>query len=219
MLAGTETLRPGPAYIMGLNPGGDPHAPGYEKSIFDSIQERHEFSCYTDECWQRKCVEQTGLCAHLMSGKVLPEFLVKHQRNMVAVSAALGERPCDIFSANAVFGRSTSRATLLDQTGLSLEQWWEHCWPVHQEFLAIVQPRVVLTLGYGMNSSAFGLLNSKASGPPSKRIGDDNRRGGWTFPARLPLRTGELVTIVIGIPHPSYMRIGPKLSEALTRFR
>jgi len=215
MLSGIDALKPGFAYIMGLNPGGDPEAPGHERSILESVHEHRNFSCYADECWQRRCTGPAGACEHVSDGRVLPQFLVKHQRNMIALAAALGAAPQEIFSANAIFGRSTSRATLEEQTGFSMAEWWDACWPVHQEFLSIVRPRVIISLGYGMNSSAFGLLWPKAGSPPYQRVGDESRRGGWSFPAHCQLADGEFETMVIGVPHPSYMEIGPQLAQSL----
>jgi hypothetical protein len=220
MLSGVDTLRPGSAYIMGLNPGGNPAAPGYERSIFDSIHDRRDFSCYTDECWQSKCAGPAGQCEHLNGRKVKAEFLVKHQRNAIAIATALGLDITDIFSANAIFARSTRLATLKEQTGHDLEEWWAACWKVHQQFLAIVRPKVIISLGYGTNSSAFGLLWREAKQPEYRRIGEHSRRGGWTFDAEFPLPNGsKLSTAIIGVPHPSYMMVGPELAAELSRLR
>lgn len=215
MLSGTDTLRPGIAYIMGLNPGGDPAARGHQRSILESVHERSDYSCYTNECWQPRCPGPDGACEHFKDGKPKPEFLVKHQRNAIAIADALGIGIARIFSANAVFARSTSKATLREQTGYSLDQWWSACWPVHQHFLAIVRPRMVITLGYGETSSAFGLIRNKAGCPQFRRIGDENRRGGWAFDASLEVTDGYLETTVVGVPHPSYMAVGPLLAGGL----
>lgn len=218
LLSGVDTLRPGSAYIMGLNPGGNPAAPGYERSIFESIHDRSNFSCYTDECWQPKCAGPEDQCQHLNGRKVKPEFLVKHQRNAIAIAAALGLDIAKFFSANAVFARSTRLATLKEQTGHDLQEWWSACWKVHQEFLAVVRPKLIISLGYGTNSSAFGLLWREATQPAYRRVGELSRRGGWAFDAEFPLSNGsKLTTTVIGVPHPSYMMVGPELAAELNR--
>jgi len=216
MLSGTDAFRLGCVYIMGLNPGGDPKALGHRTTIIDSVQERPGFSCYTDECWQPKCTAPIGECVHLESGRVRPDFLVKHQRNILTIAKALRLEIADIFSANAVFARSTSLATMKDQSGYSLAEWWESCWPVHQRFLAIVRPKIIITLGYGATSSAFGLLHEEAGHPEWRRMGDESRRGGWALDAALPLSDGgALDCTVVGVPHPSFMAIGPNLAESL----
>jgi hypothetical protein len=217
MLSGTDALRPGLAYIMGLNPGGDPAAEGHERSIIDSVHDRQRFSCYRNECWQPRCEAPEGLCEHMLDGTVKPEFLVRHQRNAALIADALRLDITSVFSANAIFARSTSRATLQAQTGYSMEEWWQACWPVHQHFLAEVRPRAIISLGYGTTSSAFGLLWRKAEQPTYRRLGDDNRCGGWAFDAPFELADGASIRpIVVGVPHPSYMAIGPELAKALT---
>lgn len=217
MLSGTDTLRPGLAYIMGLNPGGDPAAEGHKRSIIDSVHDRQRFSSYRNECWQPLCKAPAGLCEHLLDGEVKPEFLVKHQRNAKVIADALRLDITDIFSANAIFARSTSRATIHEQTDYTMEAWWQACWPVHRHFLAEVRPRVIISLGYGTTSSAFGLLWLEAGKPPWRRMGDESRRGGWAFDAAFELSDGDSIQpVVVGVPHPSYMAIGPELQKALT---
>lgn len=216
LLSGVDTFRPGSAYIMGLNPGGDPKARGHERSIIDSIEDRRQFSCYLSDCWQPYCEGPEGHCDHVQDGKVKAEFLVRHQRNAIAIADALSQNITDIFSANAVFARSTGKATLHAQTGYSLGEWWAVCWQVHRHFLTQIRPQVIISLGYGTGSSAFGLLWQQLGKPPWRRIGDQGRRGGWAFDAVIPLDDGSSIHLqIVGVPHPSYMAIGPQLQQAL----
>lgn len=212
--SGVSTLTDGSVYIMGLNPGGDPSK--ITEPIVRLIAPADGTSAYTHDCWQPKCIEPQP-CRHLdSSGATRPEYLVRHQRNMIALAAALGATPSTLFSANAVFARSTRKATLYDQTGLSLEDWWDHCWPVHQQFLAIVRPRLILTLGYGEKSSAFGLLRSRCGYPTAAPLVEEGRKSGWWFAAALPLLDGTVLrAIVAGAPHPSYFAPGPLLTAKL----
>lgn len=211
LYSGTDTLRAGFAYLMGLNPGGSPSA--IRTSIIETINERAAYSSYTHECW-RACPPR---CEHIAAdGRVNPEGLVRHQKNVISLAGILGTTPEQLFSANAVFARSTKLATLRGQTGISLDQWWNHCWAAHKRFLAIVRPRLILTLGYGASSSAFGLLMREFGVRRAKRIGDEDRRGGWVFDAPLALSEGDVLQLrIIGVPHPSYMAVGPDLAKAL----
>lgn len=219
LLSGIDTLRPGNFYIMGLNPGGDPKLPGHSTAIIDSMSNRQSFSCYLNECWQPQCDEPYGSCRHMTEGSVRPEFLRRHQRNMLSLFDALHADPRSVFATNAVFARSTSKASLEAESGHSLDRWWQACWPVHRELLAIVRPSMIISLGYGIGSSAFGLLWQTLGKPAYDRLGDNNRRGGWSFPAVIDLAGAELETLVVGIPHPSYLAIGPQLATALARLR
>lgn len=212
--SGANTLIKARVYVMGLNPGGDPSK--ITDPIVHLIAPANGTSAYTHDCWQPKCTEPQP-CSHLdPSGATRPEYLVRHQRNMIALAAALDATPETLFSANAVFARSTRKATLYDQTGLSLEDWWDHCWPVHQQFLAIVRPRLIVTLGYGETSSAFGLLRGKCGYPTAAPLVDEGRRSGWWFAADLRLLDGTVLqTVVAGAPHPSYFAPGPLLTAKL----
>lgn len=214
LVSGANTLTAGPVYVLGLNPGGDPVR--IPRPIIESVAPPDGTSSYTHDCWQPKCSEAQP-CSHLDSeGLIKRQFLVRHQRNMIALCATLGATPQTLFSANAVFARSTAKATLREQTGLSLAEWWSACWPVHQQFLAIVRPRLIVTLGYGMASSAFGLLHSQSDFRSPAPVVDEGRRSGWTFDALLTLSGRDtLSTRVVGVPHPSYFALGPLLEARL----
>lgn len=208
------TLARGSCYIMGLNPGGDPA--DIETPIIDAVAASDGRSAYTHECWQRHCREPQP-CSHLRhDGSTEPSALVRHQRNVIRLTAALRGTPTSLFSANAIFGRSTALRTLKDQTGYTAQQWWAACWPVHQVFLAVVRPRLIVTLGYGESSSAFGLLRATAGYPPHRRFSDD-ARAAWCFDATFNVQESDAIAAtVVGVPHPSYFAPGPLLCERLT---
>lgn len=216
LLAAISCIRPANAYVMGLNPGGDPQEiPG---PLINALAPAEGTGGYTHECWQPKCPGGSD-CTHMAAdGSTKPEALVKHQRSMASLASALGEMPETLCSANAVFGRSSSKVKLKAQTGYTLSEWWQACWPVHQQLLAIVRPRMIVTLGYGAATSAFGLLHKEAGFPPWRKFSDEGARGGWIFDADLPLRSEKLRTSVISVPHPSYFAPGPILSEMLREF-
>jgi len=213
-----STLRRGPAYLMGLNPGGHPDdCPG---RIIDCWSPTDGTSPYTHECWQTKCEDSkhSRPCVHLgPDGATLESALNRHQRNAAKLHSALSAPPGAIFSANAIFGRSTRLGTLTAQSGFDARHWWRHCWPVHREFLAIVRPRMLITLGYGEHSSAFGFLRRELGAASIRQFSE---QGGWAFDASIPLEGDDVLeTIVIGVPHPSYHAPGPLLAERLFEVR
>lgn len=213
LACGPATIAPGKIYVMGINPGGDPKV--ITASISENFVPADGASAYTDECWNKQCGDDPA-CEHMANGLVRPDALVRHQRNMIALAQMLGhETPATLPSANAIFGRSTRLATLEEQTGVDAWRWWQGCWPVHQALLKIVRPAAIITLGYGMNTSAFGFLAALAKPAAIERLGDQNRRGGKTFNCRLDLGGSTLETCVIGVPHPSYYAPGPLLADKL----
>lgn len=212
-----STLRRDDVYLMGLNPGG--HPDDCSGSIIDHLSPPEGTSPYTHECWQSKCEDSkhSRPCIHLTpDGATNEAALNRHQRNAAKLHSALRAKPGEIFSANAIFGRSTSLAKLLAQTGFNAAHWWRHCWPVHQRFLAIVRPRMIVTLGYGERTSAFGFLRRELGASSVRKFSEQ----GWAFDAQLPLEHGsELSLSVIGVPHPSYHAVGPDLAERLYQVR
>jgi hypothetical protein len=210
-----SSVRPFHAYVMGLNPGGDPAVE--TKPLVETLAAPNGQSFYTHDCWQKYC-PGGGSCAHLdESGAVLPDALRSHQQVVVDLADVLGTTPAMLPSANAIFGRSREIAKLKEESGHSLAEWWAACWPVHQRLLAIVRPRVIVTLGKGNRNSAFALLNANCGYPPWRTFSDEGVHGGKAFEAcGLDLGEGErLDATVIGIPHPSWYAPGPLLREMI----
>jgi hypothetical protein len=134
---------------------------------------------------------------------------------MIKLAEMLGHAtPATLPSANAIFGRSESLATLKRQSGFDAGTWWRACWPVHQALLNVVRPAAIITLGYGLNTSAFGFLHQLASPAEIEKAGV-SRRDGKTFTCRLDLQTSTLETRIIGVPHPSYYAPGQVLEDRL----
>ena len=212
MLSGPTTIAPGRFYVMGLNPGGNPAT--LTATIGQNLAPPDGASCYTDECWNKQCGDDPA-CEHLQDGRVRPEAYVRHQRNMISLAKMLGHAtPASLPSANAIFGRSTSLATLMHQSGIDAGTWWRGCWPVHQALLEVVRPAAIITLGYGMNTSAFGFLARIAGSVAIEKIGV-SRRDGKAFTCNLDLGESRLKTCVIGVPHPSYHASGDLLADEL----
>jgi hypothetical protein len=211
LYSGIDTLRPGPFYLMGLNPGGAP-AEG-TSSIASSIHERRAWSAYTQDCWITGCDEQAP-CSHIARGQRAP-----HQERVRTLVAALGVEPETIFATNAIFARSKDEASLKSQVeGMGSWDWWGRCWPVHQQFLREIRPRWIITLGKGYGTSAFSFLMhvAKVKRARVRAFGDDSERDGRWFVADLPLDDGTMLPVrVLGMPHPSYYEISPHLAESL----
>ncbi len=212
LYTGTDALMPGRAYLMGFNPGGPPGE--NMKPLIETIPERKNCSEYT-QCWL--CPQDVTSCEHLgPDGRVLPAARGKHQRYVLRIIEALNVKPERLLAANAIFGRSKGVATLLDESGFDRDTWWRYCWPVHQRFLRIVRPKVVVSFGYGAGTSPLDLLKRMCPEVKVRSVGGPGRRGGWEFRASLDLSDGDVLeTQVIGVPHPSWYEISPLLAERL----
>lgn len=218
LYSGIDTLRPGPFYLMGLNPGG---APTDDTSrIASSIHDRVAWSAYTGDCWVPGC-RGAAPCCHLdQDGRVRSEYLARHQRHVGKLISALGPEPEEIFATNAIFARSKDEATLKAQADeMRTWDWWRACWPIHQQFLREVRPRWIITLGKGYGTSAFAFLMDEAKVKRSqvRSFDDDSETDGRWFVADLPLddHGTTLKVRVLGMPHPSYYAISSELADAL----
>ena len=124
LCSAAETLRPGPVYLLGLNPGGDPSI--HAETVADSLAElpfRKE-NAYLDESWR---------------GRPNGESLL--QRRVQWLLTQLGLAVRDVCASNLIFIRS------IDATGCGYPQTAAQCWPIHDRILEIVKPKLIVTFG------------------------------------------------------------------------
>jgi hypothetical protein len=199
--SGLNSLKPGPLYIVGLNPGDGSRY----FHIRDSVLrwDLDHFSAFIEQCWNKECygLQKSIRCAHGRGN-------VPHQRGVqnIVRRALPGVDIRSVFGTNAVFAKSRNAQSFRADTGYSLEHAWDICWPVHQLFLAIVQSAVIIALGHGDSESAFSLLAKKSiHQPPQKHSVAGITAFKWTRMTFSNPNCGQLTALVIGVYHPSYL--------------
>lgn len=203
---GWDSLREGPVYLMGFNPGGNPEQ--ISTSILDSLNGTSDGHCsYEDEAWE-------------WGNVILPQGQHPHQKRVKNLAELLNLKIRSVFAVNAIFQRSEKANTLKGSLEL-----WEKCWPVHQLFLQIVKPKIIICLGNGRRSS-FSLLWSKfqSKNEPVPCVQSGNKLqflNGKLFRGFVVIsETGEtLHCLVVGIPHPSRFEMSDELKVYLKQLR
>lgn len=184
LYSGWSSLRPGPLYIMGLNPGGDPTAePHRSKSMLHDLEQLPNlFSSYADVRWDG--ARTAGSTAH--------------QKRVSSLACAAGLDVRDVVAANAIFTRTSRAGELIDP----VRAWATHFWPIHQWMLSIVRPDIIVCLGNGLGLSSWTLLRAQAL--VSHEHPSPNYRMGRFADVVLPFADGtEHAVLLIGAPHPS----------------
>lgn len=193
-------------YLMGLNPGGDPDSmkkETIEKSLADWQEEKADWSAYRHQYWGRKEVyleEEKGNFSHQ---KGVRAFCNK----------CLGPDVTEVPSANAIFRRTKKGKDLPKDTELD-----RICWQVHRLLFSKVQPKYIICLGHGPDSSfdrlkgekclaVAGSCEEQAFKMPS---GNKNWYIRWFEAAQIqnPSPGLERLVRVIGVPHPSWFALG-----------
>lgn len=179
---GWDTLRSNNGlYIMGFNPGG---APNDSKSMIDYLNELKDNHCsYEDECWY--CSVDCRNAKHFGQKP--------HQKRVKELAQILGHDVRKSFATNAIFVRSKKQDDL--KASLKL---FEKCWKIHQIFLSIIRPKIILCLGNGERSSAFALLKAKF------RDNEITSGGVKEFIGKMPMADGKVLEVrIVGVRHPS----------------
>lgn len=206
--SGLDSLVNGDIYIVGLNP--------MYGTKYRTIREHVEswsfsnYSAFRDQCWQKSCWEidcygfQNELSCSCKRGDS------KHQKAVLDIIEIIKPKcnPSTIFATNAVFVCSKSADNFSKEHNLSLSDAFEICWPIHQFFLSIVRPKIIICLGLSEYNSSYSLFKKK--GNVSKFI-DPLKLNGRKFPsikcdnACFIIDNLELKTKILGIRHPSYV--------------
>jgi hypothetical protein len=148
-----KTLKPGDAYLLGVNPGADPD--GLDDANIEAHLEKlrsTDINRYLDGEWDRGRIGQD-----------------KFQRRVVWLLRNLGYDPREVCASNLIFSRSHQ------QKGSGYPATADRCWPVHERILRLVQPRLIicvgnLPFGYIMkHSRSEGLMEKLPSGHGSWR--------------------------------------------------
>ena len=125
LYSGVSALRPGPVYLLGLNPGGSEGA-SLRISIAASMREHN---AYLDEQWAP-------------GGHLQPVGQATLQRRVQKLCARMGLNTRSVPASNLVFTRS-SRVN----KHLGFDEALKLCLPVHEIFIEAIQPRFLMTFG------------------------------------------------------------------------
>jgi hypothetical protein len=185
LISGIDTLVRGDYYVMANNPGGDP-------GDINGLRIGTSLTASRTRRGRNDWMEENG----------------PFSQRIKAVMDSLGTQPEKTFCTNAVFVRSRGQSKLNPWN-----LWWDHCWSVHQIFLEIVRPRVVVCLGCDPDESAWAMLRqptgAKYATQWQKWDGATVTEGKWTDRAGLKLSDGTVhPCAVLGLPHPSNGRPG-----------
>lgn len=153
LYSAATTLQPGPLYILGLNPGGQPHL--REGTIGDDLSRlpTRATNAYLDESWRGRAAGAAPL-----------------QRRLQWLTGALGRDLRDTCASNLIFLRSANAA------GCQYETAADACWPVHSRILEQVQPRLLLVFG---NSGVSPFRYLRDLYRPARVDAFDSGHGDW----------------------------------------
>ena len=146
-----ETICAGDVYLIGLNPGGggkDDKAPELIKCLDSSYSKEYGVAniyrtnnAYWDEKW----------------GKEDTYSLLQERVQWLLEGLVGKEKAKKVFATNLIFVQSPN------DKGVSVADA-NTCWPVHEAFLSIVRPRLILAFGNAEGLSPYSYMRGKYSG-------------------------------------------------------
>ena len=123
-----NTLKKGPVYLLGYNPGGDP-AKEFMTLAEHVSQSPPDWNEYVDAEWMPRGIR-------------CPAGQALLQRRVRWLLEQLGLQTREVCASNLIFGRSKSQADLSNEQMLA-----DCCWPIHEWIMEQVQPRMILCIG------------------------------------------------------------------------
>lgn len=182
LFSAVHTLSEGDLYICGLNPGGSGNEP-HQHTIRESLARLPSKTSnnYFDESWRHY-----PRAAHPL--RVRLRWLVRE----------LGYDLREVCASNLIFARSSG------QGGSGYPEYADICWPVHEQILRIVRPKILMVYGNGAKSP-FEFLYGRSIGPsPINSIWSGHHT--WECKAFRAEVAGQDV-VVVGLPHLSQYNV------------
>jgi hypothetical protein len=183
LYSAASTLRPGPVYLLGHNPGGDDQnveLPSVGASLDDLPNKT--WNSYVDTQWTGRAGIKYAV------GKAPLQLRVKW------LLENLGLVPQDVAASNLIFPRSR------DAASSRFPEFSKICWPVHADILDIVRPQLVIVYGNsGLSPYKFLFEKFEADSEECEPSG----HGTWL--CRSFVVPGRFR--VVGVPHMSRYKI------------
>lgn len=175
LYSAAQTLRPGKIYLLGLNPGGDPEK--IRQTVGESLRmlDGRTRNAYLDEEWRWR-------------GKLVPKGESPLQKRINWLLTSLGSRVENVCASNLIFIRSAS------DSGCGFPGMADLCWPVHQEIMSMVKPKLILCFG-NSRISPYSYVRNKIS--ISKETTFPSGHGRWKCRAF----QSSVGAKVVGLPH------------------
>ena len=127
------------------------------------------------------------------------------QKRAIWLLEKLGLEPRKVFTTNLVFMQSNQVKTFKEKTGLDIKDIIKKCWSVHEAFLSIVRPSLILAFGndeipYKSPYSYMRKIYNGKESPPPIPAGYSN----WKLKGFKATIAGRENVFVAGLPHLSY---------------
>jgi hypothetical protein len=123
-----HTLKKGPVYLLGLNPGGDTAKEPI--TLAEHVAESpSNWNEYLDAMWAPRGTFCSAGSAPMQQGA---RWLVEQ----------LGLQIREVCASNLLFARSIRQGQLANEKELT-----DRCWPIHDWIIKLVQPRLILSIG------------------------------------------------------------------------
>ncbi|SHG85386.1 hypothetical protein SAMN04488068_1667 [Hydrocarboniphaga daqingensis] len=182
-----KTLKLGPIYLLGLNPGGNPndHPTSTIANAIDELATREKNS-YVEERWQYRCANRNKAASPL-------------QKRIIYLLAGLGCDPKEVCASNLIFVRS------VDASGCGYPSYADICWPVHEKIIEMVKPKLIIAYG-NSGVSPYAYLRS-ISGHRTPETYQPAGHGNWQCKAFKWNRANGDDIAVVGLPHLSRYKI------------
>ncbi|MBN2570049.1 MAG: hypothetical protein JXB42_11520 [Deltaproteobacteria bacterium] len=189
-----NTLKEGPVYYLGFNPGGSIEKEGDFKNFEDLTyfkEKKKDWCDFVDEAWPQK--DKT-----FPPGKAPLQRRVKVALEEILSLLNVEVNIRNVFCTNLYFFRSNKAVDIFEYEKYD-------CWNYHKEFLKIVRPKLIVCNGNGEKFSAYANLKNNMIKPSTnmKKNEPSHQYGKYFMKSFLIENStwGISNVLVIGFPH------------------
>ena len=158
LYSSVETIKKGDIYLMGTNPGGGDIITikedlelfyKFNEDPYQTRKQKTTYNGYFDDKWENgnNNRNETGVNILQVKMKNLFERINYNLR--------------DVCATNLIFFTTRDVKKIKSELGMKFQEAADKCWPVHEELLKQISPKIVLSFGNGENDSPYSYLKRK----------------------------------------------------------
>ena len=181
-----ETICAGDVYLIGLNPGGTGGSETLDKCLDRNMKQTNN-AYWPENDEERWSASQLQPNVRWLLGELVGE-----------------EKAKKVFATNLVFMQSREVATFKVDVGIDIHVAADACWPVHEAFLNIVRPRLILAFGNDEVFSTYSYIRAQCNGKDKEFPPKPSGFRDWKLKGFKTTIAEQEDVFVAGLPHLSY---------------
>lgn len=148
LYSSNKSFKKGDIYLLGANPGGADKCT-IKEDLEELLKRSFDYNEYLHGIWPN------GSNENPKAGEQ------KLQKRVQALFQNIGYDLTEVCTSNLIFFTSKDLLELKKKMNLSFNKIADICWPIHEEIISVIKPKIIISLGTGSSDSTFSYFKKK----------------------------------------------------------